>query len=91
MEFLIGPKIILTVAHNLCHLNHNGKILHTKKVVFFSCSNGDFNLFDPVKSLKSFVPENYVEALIKEDKDNELLNDWGLIYLILLEILLLNY
>ena len=78
---LIGPNIVLTVAHNLCHLNQNGKILHTKKVVFFSCSNGDFNLFDPVKSLKSFVPENYVEALIKEDKDNELLNDWGLIYL----------
>ena len=78
---LIGPNIVLTVAHNLCHLNHNGKILHTKKVLFFSCSNGDFNLFPEVKSLKTFVPENYIDALIKEDKDNELLNDWGLIYL----------
>ena len=27
------------------------------------------------------MPENYLDALIKEDKDNELLNDWGLIYL----------
>ena len=78
---LIGPNIVLTVAHNLCHLNHNGKILHTKKVLFFSCSNGDFNLFVPVKYLKTYISENYVEALVKEDKDNELLNDWGLIYL----------
>ena len=79
--FLIGPNIVLTVAHNLCHLNQNGKILHTKKVIFFSCANGDFYLFEHVKSVKTFVPESYIEALKKEDKNEELLNDWGLIYL----------
>ena len=78
---LIGPNIVLTVAHNLCHLNQNKKILYTKKAIFFSCANGDFCLFEPVKSLKIFVPESYIEALKKEDKDEELLNDWGLIYL----------
>ena len=33
------------------------------------------------KNLKTYISENYVDALFKEDKDNELLNDWGLIYL----------
>ena len=40
-----------------------------------------FYLFNPFTFVKSFIPENYVNALSKENKDNELLNDWDLIYL----------
>lgn len=78
---LIGPSVVLTVAHNLTHMTQNGEILHTKKVVFFSSSNGDFNLFPPVKSVKTFTPEAYATALKKDEKETQLLNDWGLIFL----------
>ena len=78
---LIGPSVVLTVAHNLTHMTQNGEILHTKKVVFFSSSNGDFNLFPPIKSVKTFTPEAYATALKKDEKETQLLNDWGLIFL----------
>ena len=44
---LIGPDVLLTVAHNLCHMVHNpitktNKILHTKKVCFFCCGQWRF-------------------------------------------------
>ena len=68
---LIGSNIVLTIAHNLCHLNQNWKHLYNKKVIFFLVQI--FNLFDSLKSLKTLVPENYVDSLNKEDKDNELL------------------
>lgn len=78
---LIGPHIVLTVAHNLCHMVSKDKILTTKKICFFPAANGDFNLFDPVKTDKFYFPEAYINSLITEDRDQQLYNDWGLIYL----------
>lgn len=78
---LIGPRVVLTVAHNLCHLTQTGNIIYTKRVVFFPAANGDFILFDSVKSIKTYTPESYTNALIKDDKESQLQNDWGLIYL----------
>ena len=51
-----------------------------KKLLFFLFKSR-FYLFNPFTFVKSFIPENYVNALSKENKDNELLNDWDLIYL----------
>ena len=78
---LIGPSVVLTVAHNLTHMTQSGEILHTKKVAFFSSANGDFTLFPPVKSVKTFTPEQYDVALKTDDKEAQLQNDWGLIFL----------
>ena len=35
VRILIEPNIVLTVVHNLCHLNQNCKNLYTKKVIIF--------------------------------------------------------
>ena len=78
---LIGPSIVLTVAHNLCHLTQNKEIINSKKVSFFPGANGDYNLFPPVKSIKTYVPDNYINELKNNNKENLLLNDWGIIYL----------
>ena len=78
---LIGPSIVLTVAHNLCHLTQNKEIIYSKKVSFFPGANGDYNLFPPVKSIKTYVPDNYINGLKNNNKENLLLNDWGIIYL----------
>jgi V8-like Glu-specific endopeptidase len=78
---LVGPDIVLTVAHNLCHMTSKDKILITKKVCFFAAANGDFNLFDPVKSVNTYIPDAYIESLKTENRDEQLHNDWGLIFL----------
>jgi hypothetical protein len=82
---LIGPDVLLTVAHNLCHLSQNSsgnkKILITKKVCFFAAANGDFNLFEPVKSVKIYIPPDYISSLKTDYKEEQLYNDWGLVYL----------
>ena len=78
---LIGPSIVLTVAHNLCHLTQNKEIIYSKKVTFFPGANGDYNLFPPVKSIKTYVPDNYINELKNNNKENLLYNDWGIIYL----------
>ena len=78
---LVGPSIVLTVAHNLCHITQNGQILQTKKVMFYPSANGDYMLYDFVKSIRTYVPEGYISALKSENRDEQLNNDWGLIYL----------
>ena len=80
---LIGPKIILTVAHNLCHLNSSNKknILIAKKVNFYPASNADFTPFFNINSNQIYISPNYLEALIMNDKNKQLENDWSLIFL----------
>lgn len=81
---LIGPDVVLTVAHNLCHLvgsPQNGKILINKRVCFFAAASGDFNLFEPVKSNRTYIPEEYINALKTDNKEEQLYHDWGLIFL----------
>lgn len=83
---LVGPDTVLTVAHNLCHLitnpsNNSQKILETKKVLFYAASNGDFSIFEPIKSVKIHIPEGYITALKSGNKEEQLYNDWGLIFL----------
>jgi V8-like Glu-specific endopeptidase len=82
---LIGPDILLTVAHNLCHMSisQNGakKIYMSKKVCFFAAANGDFNPFEPIKSQEIYVPPAYINSLENDDREEQLNNDWGLVYL----------
>jgi hypothetical protein len=84
---LIGPDIVLTVAHNLCHMIKTGnpsnptRTLISKKVCFFAAANGDFNLFEPVKSVKTYIPPSYIQALKTENAEEQLYSDWGLIFL----------
>lgn len=78
---LIGPNVLLTVAHNLCHQTAAKKILTTKKVCFFAAANGDFNLFEPVKSENIYIPPEYITSLKTDNKEEQLYNDWGLVYL----------
>jgi len=83
---LVGPDTVLTVAHNLCHLvinphNNTQKILTTKKVLFYAASNGDFSIFEPIKSLNVHIPDSYINSLKSGNKEEQLYNDWGLIYL----------
>lgn len=78
---LVGPDVVLTVAHNLCHMVSKDKLLMTKKVCFFPAASGDFNLFEPCKSIKTYVPEAYLTSLKTDNKDEQLYNDWGLVFL----------
>lgn len=78
---LVGPNIVLTVAHNLCHMVSKEKILMSKKICFFPAANGDFSLFEPSKSAKYHVPESYLNALKTDDREQQLYNDWGLVFL----------
>jgi hypothetical protein len=78
---LIAPDIVLTVAHNLCHMSNKDEILITKRVLFFAAAHGDFNLFEPVKSINTYIPENYINALKTDNREEQLYNDWGLIFL----------
>ena len=78
---LIAPDVVLTVAHNLCHMSNKDEILLTKRVLFFAAAHGDFNLFEPVKSINTYIPENYINALKTDNREEQLYNDWGLIFL----------
>ena len=77
---LIGPNIILTVAHNLvCEINN--KIYTPTKIFINLTTNCDFQLVEGLKSKKSYVPEEYITALKAKNHEEQLLNDWGLIFL----------
>ena len=78
---LVGPDVVLTVAHNLCHMKSKGNICKAKQVYFEPAANGKFNLFEKVKFKNYYVPENYSNALNENDEDAQLFNDWGLIFL----------
>jgi len=78
---LVGPDVVLTVAHNLCHMKSAGNIYKAKQVYFEPAANGKFNLFEKVKFRNYFIPENYTKALNDNDEDGQLYNDWGLIFL----------
>jgi hypothetical protein len=78
---LIAPDVVLTVAHNLCHMSNKEEILLSKRVLFFAAAHGDFNLFEPVKSLNTYIPENYINALKTDNREEQLYNDWGLVFL----------
>ena len=55
---LVGPDVVLTVAHNLCHMKSQGNIYKAKQVYFEPAANGKFNLFEKVKFRSYHVPEN---------------------------------
>jgi len=77
---LIGPDILLTVAHNIVTMVDN-EVLESKRIYFFPAANGDFTTFDNVKSIKTYVNEEYIEALKNNDRLAQINNDWGLVYL----------
>lgn len=77
---LIGPQVILTVAHNLVYYNID-KLEQAKKVEFYPCSNGDFIPFNNIKSKCTYVPDEYINALRSGNREKQLANDWGLIFL----------
>ena len=70
---LIGPSVVLTTARNLC-VKCKEQNYHTKKVLFYPSINGDYKLFDCVKSMKTYISEEY-------EKNENLNSDWGLVYL----------
>ena len=77
---LIGPKIVLTVAHNLCHID-KGKMMYTNKVFFYPASNGDFVPFSRIKSKNYYIPGEYIKARLSNSKDKQLAYDWGIVFL----------
>jgi len=77
---LIGPDILLTVAHNLIAA-HDNEIIEAKRIYFFPAANGDFSAFESVKSVRTYVPDDYINAIKDNDRVNQINNDWGLVYL----------
>jgi len=77
---LIGPEILLTVAHNIVIMNDT-QIYEAKKIYFYPAANGDFTTFDNVKSIRNYVNNEYIEALKSNDYKAQIHSDWGLIYL----------
>lgn len=78
---LVGPDVVLTVAHNICHMTANASVYTAKQVYFEPVANGKFNLFEKVKFRSYYIPEDYTKALTQNDEDFQLYNDWGLIFL----------
>jgi V8-like Glu-specific endopeptidase len=78
---LVGPDVVLTVAHNLCYMKSQGNIYKAKQVYFEPAANGKFNLFEKIKFRSYHVPDNYISALNDNDENAQLYNDWGLIFL----------
>lgn len=78
---LVGPDVVLTVAHNLCHMKSQGNIYKAKQVYFEPAANGKFNLFEKVKFRSYHIPDNYLTALNDNNENAQLFNDWGLIFL----------
>lgn len=76
---LIGPSIVLTVAHNLCHINKN-EVIFSKSVCFYPAANGDFVPFTTFKSKEYYIPQEYINATLKGDKEEQLSNDWGVVF-----------
>jgi len=77
---LIGPDVLLTVAHNIVTIV-DSEIVETKRIYFHPAANGDFSTFDNVKSIRTYVNQEYLEALKSNDKMSQINNDWGLVYL----------
>ena len=77
---LIGPDVLLTVAHNIVTLVDN-EIIESKRIYFFPAANGDFTTFDNVKSIKTYVNDEYLQALKTNDRLSQINNDWGIVYL----------
>lgn len=76
---LIGPRVVLTVAHNLVHYSR-GDVFKAKKVYFNPISNGNFKLCDEIKTLSYYVDRDYLKALKNDNPKAQILNDWGLIF-----------
>lgn len=76
---LIGPSIVLTVAHNLCHINKN-EVIFAKNICFYPAANGDFVPFTTFKSKDYYIPQEYINATLKGDKQQQLSNDWGVVF-----------
>jgi len=77
---LIGPDILLTVAHNLIAA-HDNEIIEAKRIYFFPAANGDFSAFESVKSVRTYVQDDYINVIKDNDRVNQINNDWGLVYL----------
>jgi len=78
---LIGPEIVLTVAHILLYVTEKNEFIEPTRVYFFPAANADFCPFENVKSIKVVVNKGYYEGLKTNDKLTQLSNDWGLVYL----------
>lgn len=76
---LIGPRVVLTVAHNLVHY-YKGNVYKAKKVYFNPVSNGNFDFCDSIKAQKFYVNEEYIKAVRSDNQRNQIMNDWGLIF-----------
>lgn len=76
---LIGPRVVLTVAHNLVHYSR-GVVFNAKKVYFNPISNGNFKLCDEIKAFSYYVDGDYSKALKNDNQRAQILNDWGLIF-----------
>lgn len=75
----IGPRVVLTVAHNLVHY-YKGSVYNAKKVFFNPVANGNFSLCHSIKAHKFYVNEDYIKAVRSDNQRNQIMNDWGLIF-----------
>ena len=75
VAILIGPRIVLTVAHNLLI---DG--IKADKIFFCPISNGNFSLCDNIISDKFYIPNEFIYYGNINEKKEQLLYDWGLIF-----------
>ena len=75
VAILIGPRIVLTVAHNLLI---DG--IKADKIFFCPISNGNFSLCDNIISDKFYIPNEFIFYGNINEKKEQLLHDWGLIF-----------
>ncbi len=77
---LIGPEVVLTVAHLLTTQDKDENITQPKRVHFYPSLNANFVPINNLKSNKTKVSSEYLKALKNCDKGNLVNNDWGLIF-----------
>ena len=75
VAILIGPRIVLTVAHNLLL---DG--IKADKIFFCPISNGTFSLCENIISDKFYIPNEFIYYGNINEKKEQLLYDWGLIF-----------
>ena len=75
VAILIGPRIVLTVAHNLLI---DG--IKADKIFFCPISNGTFSLCENIISDKFYIPNEFIYYGNINEKKEQLLYDWGLIF-----------
>ena len=77
---LIGPKTVLTSAHNLI-FNIDEKLINASEVDFIPCQNGSLKIFENVKSSHQVIPDKFKNAKKKGNFDEMIENDYCLLLL----------